>query len=155
MLVTWDARPISFACINWWARVSARDWIAITKISKSYHIFKSFSVSDCKLLLKKLQTHANNHWAAWPQCKHRKFNTRNWLSVMIDSTTLLTSCKINFLSCYGPAAFRPKENWKKSTWNNNLHKQDLFFYHYYLFYGPHAAVLIILKKHLPRSVLQS
>jgi len=142
MLVTWDARPISFACINWWARVSAWEWIAITKISKSYHIFKSFSASDCKLLLKKLQTHANNHKAAHAQCKHRTINTGNWLSVMIDSTTLLISCKINFLSCYGPAAFRPKKT-EKNPPETTIYINNIYFYYYYLFYGPHAPVLII------------
>lgn len=39
-----------------------------------------------------------------------------------------------------------KKTEKKSTWNNNLYKQDSFFLNHYLFYGPHAAVLIILKK---------
>ena len=77
MLVTWDARPIFFACINWWARISAGDWMVIKKISKSCHIFKSFSAFDSKLLLKKLQTHANNYKAEHAQCKHYTFNTGN------------------------------------------------------------------------------
>ena len=51
--------------------------MVINKISKSCHIFKSFSASDCKLLLKKLQTHANNHKAVHAQCKHYTFNTGN------------------------------------------------------------------------------
>lgn len=94
--------------------------MVIKKISKSCHILKSFSAFDGKLLLKKLQTHANNYKAEHAQCKHYTFNTRSWLPVMIDSTTLLISCKINFLSCY-------EKTWKNSTWNNNLHKQDSFF----------------------------
>ena len=109
MLVTWDARPISFACISWWARISAGDWMVIKKISKSCQILKSFSAFDSKLLLKKLQTHANNYKAEQAQCKHYTFNTGNWLPVMIDSTTLLISCKINFLSCYEKTQKNPPE----------------------------------------------
>ena len=51
--------------------------MVIKKISKSCHILKSFSAFDSTLLLKKLQTHANNYKAAHAQCKHYTFNTGN------------------------------------------------------------------------------
>ena len=51
--------------------------MVIKKISKSCHILKSFSAFDSKLLLKKLQTHANNYKATHAQCKHYTFNTGN------------------------------------------------------------------------------
>ena len=128
--------------------------MVIKKISKSCHIFQSFSASDCKLLLKKLQTHANNHKAVHAQCKHYTFNTGNWLPVMIDSTTLLISCKINFLSCYGPAAFRPKKKLKKNPPETTISiNKILFFKSLFILWTTRCCVDHLKKNHLPRSVL--